>query len=68
MVLDPAVVWLDSGMEFVHPLPLFLKKTGLSPHCILGSEAERKIRQKKERDGQAGVAGNTPLPQWPRGL
>lgn len=48
-VLYPAVVWPNSGLEFVLslflslPLPLCLK-TELSPSHVLGPEAERKNR------------------------
>ena len=59
--MDSAVVWPDSGMEFVNLSLFFFKKT--DSHPILSPEAERKNRQKEERDGPVGVAGNTPLPQ-----
>ena len=54
------MVWPDSGMEFVNLLSLKKKKKG--SHPILSPEAE-KNRQKEERDGPVGVAGNTPPPQ-----
>lgn len=50
-------------MEFVRSLSLSLSlSTGLSPHHVLGPEAERKNRQKKEGVGQAGVVGDRHLP------
>ena len=51
-VLDPAVVWPDSGMEFLFSLlPVFLS-TGLSLHHVLGPETERKTDRRRRVMGR----------------
>ena len=62
LVLDPAVVWPDSGMEFVHPLPLFLKNR-IESSLYFGPRS-REEDQTEGGERWAGRSGrkHTPTP------